>query len=368
MHIKPFQAIYPKVGLITSPDSFFGTVKQEYPEYYKSGFFEKASQEGIYVYQITEPGRVYTGLIACAAIEDYLNGLIKKHEHTLAEKEQAQLHLLLRRKAMVKPILLTYPPVEAIEAFLHDFVETNEPFYSFHFEAENQIHRFYEIKSGEQIQLIQALFDKFVPHTYIADGHHRSSVTAIMAQRSKDQAVNPYEKLFCAFFATSELDIHDYNRVIEGLEEVSPTYFMARLSHIVNIEPVDSAERPRQKHEMVLFLNREWYRLNWKPSVLKQYQGDGIILDVKLLDELILRNILDIKDTRTDNRIKYVEGRKGVEGVKDKALKNESRIGFFLYPVQMDDFMHIADLNKVLPPKSTWFEPRMRNGLIVQGF
>ena len=369
MHLLPFRAIYPRLDLIASPDAFFGNVKVEYPSYRKNGFFLECRDESLYVYRIKDPKRDYTGIIACVSIQDYLNGMIKKHEGTLALKEQLQTELLLARTAVVKPVLLTYPAVEAIHAFSTDLILSKKPFFETSFEADKQRHQFWNVSDPGQIFLLKALFEQYVESAYIADGHHRCSTMAHMYQVTQNQkAGSPYDRVLCAFFPSSQLEILDYNRVVEGLEDISLTTFMAHLSQVVDIEVLKKPTRPREKHEMVMFINREWFRLRWRRRLMESFKGDEVLLDVQLLNELILENILDIDDVRTDERVKYIEGRQGIRGVRERVGKNVNRVGFFLYPVAMDDFMRIADEGEMLPPKSTWFEPRMRNGLLVQGF
>jgi len=369
MHLLPFRAIYPKLDMIASPDAFFGNVKVEYASYRKSGFFLECREESLYIYRIRDHKRDYTGIIACVSIQDYLNGMIKKHENTLSFKEQTQTELLLSRTAIVKPVLLTYPPVEAILAFSEDLILSKKPYFEIHFKADKQLHQFWSVADPGQILLLKALFEQYVDRAYIADGHHRASSMAHMykltGQKSKS---SPYDRLLCAFFPSSQLEIEDYNRVVEGLEDISLTTFMANLSQVVDIEVLKKPARPQEKHEMVMFINREWFRLRWRRRLLESFTGEEVLLDVQLLNELILEKILGIGDVRTDDRVKYIEGKQGIRGVRERVGKNVNRVGFFLYPVLMDDFMRIGDEGIMLPPKSTWFEPRMRNGLLVQGF
>ncbi|MCB0640681.1 MAG: DUF1015 domain-containing protein, partial [Phaeodactylibacter sp.] len=271
--------------------------------------------------------------------------------------------------AMVKPVLLTYDPIELIERFIHEYTLKHAPFMDIHFEQEQQQHLFWEIADNHDIQYLTELFEKHVPHGYIADGHHRTSITAIMHDRSlKGHLQGDYGQLLAAFFSSKEVQVLDFNRVVEGLTECSVTTFLALLSKIVEIDVLEIPSRPSGKHELVMFLNREWFRLSWKPEVLERFKDVPVLLDVHLLNELILKDILKIDDIRTDFRVRYVEGNRGLEGLKERVLKSEHRIGFVLHPIAMEDFMTIADHDSVLPPKSTWFEPRMRNGLIVQEF
>ncbi len=369
MKIRPFQAVYPNFDFITSTDSFFANVKYDYPEYYESGFFKKASQEAIYIYRITTQKHSFTGIIACSDLQDYYDGKIKKHENTLSSKEQMQMQLMIRRGAMVKPVLLTYQDVKEVNTWIRKHIKKNECFFEAHFEKEAQTHSFWEVSDGKAIQTLQNLFDQNVGESYIADGHHRTSTAALLYERLQHKEKDKkYDQLLSAYFPVSELEVHDYNRIVEGLNECSLTTFMAKMSKIFDFEILEEGRKPTEKHEIVMYLNREWFALRWKKSVLKSYKQFKVVLDASMLDEKVLKDILGIKDIRTDLRIKYVEGTKGVEEVRTKTIKNENRIAFLLYPVKLEELIAVADANMIMPPKSTWFEPRMRNGLLVQEY
>ena len=187
MKIRPFQAIYPNTDYIASNDSFFGTVKEEYVSYKESGFFNKASQESVYIYRIQSPTRNHTGLVACADINEYLKGNIKKHENTLAATEQRQMYLMMNRKAIVKPVLLIYPKVKKLNELFEKHMEENDPYYTIHFEKENATHILWEVNDGNTIEKIQQLFEKKIPETYIADGHHRCAASALLYSRTKNK-------------------------------------------------------------------------------------------------------------------------------------------------------------------------------------
>ncbi len=368
MHIKPFQAIYLRQEFITSAESFFTSVKEEYNDYFQSGFFAQAGHEAFYIYQIQTPRRYYTGLVACVDIRDYLEGHIRKHEHTLPEQEQKQMQLLLRRRAAVKPILLAYPQVERIDRWIRQFTERHSPFMSISFNGKRQTHCFWEVRDAERIAQLQELFNCEVAKTYIADGHHRSSTLAMMHERHLgDRTHEDYSRLFCALFPSNELEVLEFNRVVEVLDECSPTWFMARIAQLFDIEILSAPEKPHAKHEVVMLINREWYRLRWKAHVLEEFRDQPVVLDTIMLNEKVLKEILNIQDERTDGRVDYVEGPLGLDGLRRKTVRGESHIGFCLYPISLDDLFKLADAGRVLPPKSTWFEPRMKNGLIVQG-
>lgn len=364
MRIYPFQAKYPNFDYITSSDSFFSNVKQEYPDYDKSGFFKRSPHEGFYLYEIRTNNRSFTGLVACVDIREYFDGHIKKHENTLAAKEQRQMQLLMHRHAMVKPVLLFHPPLFSLSQILEKY-KKHEPLYTAHFEELDEWHFMWEISEGEVIRKVQEQFREFIPEAYIADGHHRSSMTALLYERRKGKKdVHKFEKLLCTFFPASELEIFDYNRVVEALEEVSVPYLFARLSKVVDIDVLSVPAKPHAKHEMSMVVNKEWFSLRWKPEVVQAWPEE-VVLDASLLDHHVFNQILGIEDVRTDQRLKYVEGTRGLDEFRAIVAKGEHRIGFCLYPVDIEDLIHVADAGKIMPPKSTWFEPRMKNGLVV---
>ncbi len=276
---------------------------------------------------------------------------------------------MIARGATVKPILLTHPNVPELTAKIEKVIKKQKPAYSVKFDNEKQTHIFWEISDGKEIEAIQRLFLKEIPNTYIADGHHRTSTTALMHQRMGHKKKEPdYDVLLCAFFPSTELAIHDFNRVIENLGEVSPTAFIAKISQVCDIQILNKPTKPKKKYTLTMFLNKEWYKLTWKKDVLAAYKKSTVVLDANLLDEKILKEIIGIEDIRTDMRIKYIEGPKGINEIQHRVNKNENSVGFMLYPVELKDLMRVADGNRVMPPKSTWFEPRMKNGLIVQEF
>ena len=365
MRIHPFHAVYPNVNLIASNDSFFGTVKTDYPEYHRSGFYNTTKEQHLYVCLIENPHRSHKGLLCCVDIRDYKEGLIKKHEKTLSAKVQQQMHLMLVRRAMVKPVLFTYDGHNEIDQIIENTIQNSQPFLSVNFEESQEKQSFWRLTHHEEIKRLKALFGAHVPHAYIADGHHRCLTTEVLfdkkAKKGKEAA---FQNLLCAFFPKQEVEILDYNRVVEGLNDLSPTQFMAKLSRYFKITCLVKANRPTQKHELTMFFNNEWFRLKWRKAVLKP--TEGLTLDASLLDEKILENILGIEDVRTDQRIKYVEGPKGLEEIKERTLRSVQRVAFCLYPVSLGDLFSVVDAGDIMPPKSTWFEPRMKNGLIVK--
>ncbi len=368
MKIRPFRAVIPKMNFVASPQTFFSSVRQKYPEYKEGNFFKKASQEAIYLYQINRNNKTHTGLITCTHTKEFISNKIKKHENTLKAKEQQQIDLMLLRSAVVKPILVFYEEVKKINIAIQNHINDNDLFFEIELEENNEIHTIWEIKEGDEIELFQKLFKELIPEAYIADGHHRSAANALMYKQHKAEKseYNPFEYLMTAYFPAPELEIWDFNRILNLSKDFSPTRFLAKMSKLFDIEFMFKPEKPKKKFHMSMYLNNEWYSMSWKKEILKKQGKTKVVLDATLLNEYVLEDIIGIKDVRTDTRIKYCEGIKGIDDFINRIEKNEGQLGFVLYPVMMEDLIAIADKNKIMPPKSTWFEPRMKNGLLVQ--
>jgi len=365
MLIRPFRAVLPNLKFVASPKTFFSSVREKYPDYKKGKFFKKAAKEALYVLQIIRGEEVHEGLITCTHIEEFTSERIKKHENTLSSKEQQQIDLILKRGAGVKPVLVFHEEVKKISKWIHEVISTKKKLLEVKF-SEKEIHRVWSITDGDEIEQVCKMYGKLVPVGYIADGHHRCSSTALMANNHENESKNPYNYLMTAFFPSSHLQIFDFNRIVNALADISPVKFIVKLSQCCEIVPLEKFRKPKEKFEMVMYLQREWYSLTWKKHLLKS--AKNILLDANLMNQHILKDILNIEDIRTDTRIKYIEGVKPLNSFKTHCHKLDNAIGFYLYPVDIDDLIDIADRHKIMPPKSTWFEPRMKNGLIVQEF
>ncbi len=368
MHIKAFRAVFPNLDYITSNDSFFGSVKEDYPDYVNSGFFSKSESSALYIYKIINGSRTYTGLIASVDIKYFMDGPEKQiygHENVIREKQQRQIELLLSRKAIVKPVLLTYQISDTIKALQEQIIEENTPDFDIYFESQGSHHLIYAVKHPELIQLFAEQFSK-INKTYIADGHHRSMSSMRLFLKSKTEEQRQlFGTVMVALFSTDQIKILDFNRAIDLEQNVSDTMLMAKLSRLFDITPMSKPVKPAHKFEIVMILNREYFSLQWKEEVLHQQDRENILLDCALLDELVLENILGITDVKNDSRVSYIEGPKGIQGLYNKVVKNDRAVGFFLFPVQIEEMIEVAEQNKYLPAKSTWFEPRMKNGLVV---
>lgn len=368
MTILPFQGVFPEIDYIASSQSFFSSVKEEYPSYRSSGFFRKNSREALYPYRITNGDRQHLGLIACTPVKEYTDGNILRHEHTLAAKEQQQMQLLLQRNATVKPVLLVHPPQPELHNWLDTFMHNNKPILVIEFEESKDRHEVWEVSDGADIQALQNRFKEHIQRTYIADGHHRTATAALLNHRRPAAAAGKgYDQLMCAIFPTTDVAILDFNRVVDYTDACTPTRLMAQLSRYFEITAIEKGQLPTRKHEISMLLEKEWYLLHWRDHVLKA-QEESLILDADLLNRYVFEPILDIDNVRTDQRIQYVEGPKGLKGLTKKCIKTPGTVAFGLYPIPFSDLKAIVDAGGVMPPKSTWFEPRMRNGLVVQEY
>lgn len=367
MKIHTFRAYYPNFDLITDADTFFATVKYDFTEYFEHGFFHEAPTEAFYICEIHTQWSVHTGFVSGVDIEEYLDDHILKHENTLTSTEAHLTDLLVQRKAMIKPVLLTYKPNGKIKTLIEQ-AKSAEPLFSIHFEREKQDHIYYEIIEPEMIRTFKKAWEEHIPKAYIADGHHRCSTSASLYRsvQKDSKAAQQYRSLLCAFFAMDQLVIHEYNRVVDLKSEISPTLFLAKLSTLCEIKYIQQAAKPGKPHEMTLYLNREWYLLRWKKKILKKYAKELVVIDADILNKEVLNHILKISDVRNDNRLSYEEGISGIEGLTEKTKKSAYRIGFCLYPLTFNDIVKVAEAGMELPPKSTWFEPRVKNGVISQ--
>ena len=358
LNVCPFKAILPKINLISSPDSFFGQVKEQYVTLQKAGYFYESKTEGFWVYQIKTANHTHIGLLAAVEVAAYLAGHVIKHEQTLAAKEEKTGKLIDERGAMIKPVLLAYPNVADISTYLKAVAATQNPTYTVSFKGAK--HTLWSIDAPADITAVQTLFATQVPHTYIADGHHRVAAAVRQYQKNGTQS-----HILAALFSADELTIWDYNRVVEGLDGQTPLTLLAKIAQLCDIEPLTKATRPTQKHEFGMCLDGQWFLLRWREHILAQATTLADSLDVSLLDQKILANLLGIYDIRTDNRVTYWEGIKGLEVLAMRG--RQPTVSFCLYPVAITDLMDIADSGNTMPPKSTWFEPRIKNGFVAMG-
>ncbi len=356
MKIKTFKAVLPNNKLISSVKTFTENVKEDYQSLMKNGMFRKELKSGILVYQIEYNSKKYRGIVCASDVNDLQNGTIQTHEDTLPEKEQMMIQILLQRNAMVKPVLLTYPSKKKIETFVNKIAETKKPITVINY-SPSEKHSIFALTEIQKNKIIE-LFDTEVNKTMIADGHHRCSTSILMQKSSKHK--EKYKKLLTAIFANDQLDILDFNRVINLKGMMAPLEFMARLSKYCKIKPIKKRKKPRKNHVMTMYLEQTWYELKWK----KKYTKKETAIDPALFNTLVLETILGVTDVRTDTRIKYFSGEVSFDKFTRTTDNNEQGVGFLIYPLNMNYINGVAKRNEILPPKSSYFVPRLRNGLI----
>lgn len=321
-----------------------------------------------YIYELIMNGRSQTGLVCGSSIEDYWNGIIKKHEFTRPEKEQDRINHIVTTRAQTGIVFLAYNDQDDVQQIIKDWKETHEPEYDFT-ASDGVCHIFWVMNDYPKVASITRYFNEEVPCTYIADGHHRAASAAKVCQEMRDNgySINGEESFnyfVTCIFPASQLEIMDYNRVVKDLNKMVPEEFVQALEKSFTIQRVgDEAVKPTKPHEIGMYLDGSWYRLTAKPGA---YTEDPIgVLDVTILQEKVLSELLNINDPRTDKRVDFVGGIRGLDALKKRVDSKEMAAAFSLYPVSIKQLFDIADSGNVMPPKSTWFEPKLRDGLVV---
>ena len=316
-----------------------------------------------YIYQLIMDGRSQTGLVAVSSVDDYEKDIIKKHEFTRPEKEQDRINHIKTTFAQTGNVFLAYRNNTEIDTIIDHWKTVKSPAYDFIADDHIQ-HTIWVISDSEVIQSISDIFDAQVPCTYIADGHHRAA-SAAKVKNSMGVNVTESSKYFLTtLFPSNQLAILDYNRVIKDLNGMTEEGFIEALQHDFTVEKIGSqAYKPQALHEFGLFLNHNWYKLTSKEGT---YTTDEIgVLDITILQNNILDKLLGIKDQRTDTRIDFVGGIRGLGELEKRVNSGEMKLAFSLFPVSINQLFNIADSGNVMPPKSTWFEPKLRDGLLT---
>jgi uncharacterized protein (DUF1015 family) len=319
-----------------------------------------------YVYSLVMNGRRQVGLVACSSIDDYFNDVIKKHEFTRPEKEQDRIDHMVALKSQVGPVFLTYKKNDNVNAIIDKVMMKQAPVYDFA-AADRVRHTIWVINDSSKVQHLTALFEQEIPVTYIADGHHRTASSAKVGKKLRE--LNPnhngseeYNFFLSVLFPHDQLAILDYNRVVKDLNGLTPDEFLNLVKEKFEVrETVFEMARPQRLHEFGMLLGRQWYQLSAKPGT---WSKDPIgVLDISILSENILAPILNITDQRTDKRIDFVGGIRGMKELEKRVNNGDMQLAFALYPVSLQQLMDISDSGNIMPPKSTWFEPKLRDGL-----
>ncbi|MEO6189572.1 MAG: DUF1015 family protein [Saprospiraceae bacterium] len=367
MIIKPVTYSYPNLSKIKDPSSFFEEMKVEYSNLLESNFFNVAKKSAIFVYRIQAKTRIYHGIIAGIDIDEYLKGKILKHENTLPEQEKKISLLTLQRKAIIKPVLLAHKFNPKISSLITKGFLGKKPRLRIKFDKDNQIHELFAIESLKEIKAFQKEFKSKIDHCYIADGHHRMSTIKLLIDQNPELKNQGLNYILCALFSFTELDILPYNRLVHILDILELSVILKEISNFASIKKLKSPRLPNKKGEIILHSSQGDYSILWHKEIINRPNKEiNINFDIDLFNEFVLNIIFDIKDIRSNPRIHYVEGTKGNKLLLKGIAENKELIGFSFFPIKKTHFIKIANKNLILPPKSTWFEPRIKNGIIVQ--
>lgn len=365
------RVVKPEVELPEGVDLYsqqvYDKAKENLEKFIEKGYFVRDEKPNYYVYAQTWNNKTQYGIVGCAGVQDYLNDIIKKHELTRPDKEEDRMKHVRITNANAEPVFFTYPQVDAIDAIVKEVVQ-NPPVYDF--VADDGFgHHFWVIDNDEAIKELEKLFAG-VQYFYVADGHHRTAAAALVGNEKRQQNPNhagdePYNFFMAVLFPDDQLTIIDYNRVVKDLNGLSVEEFLSKLDKDFKVVKKGSELfKPDGLHVMSMYLDGEWYALEAKDHTYDDNDPIGV-LDVTILSKSVLEPILGIKNLRTDKRIDFVGGIRGLEELKRRVDSGEMQLAFALYPVTMKQLMDIADTGNIMPPKTTWFEPKLRSGLVV---
>jgi uncharacterized protein (DUF1015 family) len=325
----------------------------------KSVFFQD-EKPCYYIYELAWKGRTQTGLVCVSSVEDYFNDVIKKHEFTRPEKEKDRIDHMQTIRAQTGNVFLACKDLKELSDVFDKWKDQNTAEYFFT-ANDGVTHTVWVVNSIATIDTITNLFKERIPFTYIADGHHRAASAAKVSQQLKDSEDARY--FLTTIFPANELAILDYNRLVRELNGLSEEEFLERLKDHFSIEKATEAHSPKELHQFGMYLGKQWYRLTAREGT---YKTDPIgILDVTILQDNLLDKLLGIEDPRTDNRVDFVGGIRGLSELEKRVDSGEMKVAFSLHPVSMQQLFDIADSGNVMPPKSTWFEPKLRDGLLT---
>lgn len=340
--------------------------REIYQNMKKDGIFIQDTQDCYYIYQLTMDGRSQTGIVACASVDDYINNVIKKHENTREEKEQDRICHVDTLSAQTGPIFLAYRSQERINQVVKRVIDTASPIYDF--TAVDGIgHKVWMVNNSTDVECIQNTFDD-IQDIYIADGHHRAASAVKVSLKRREQNNNydgseEFNYFLSVLFPDDQLMIMDYNRSVKDLNELSKEEFLDRIGENFTITKLVQAQHPSKKGEVTMYLDKEWYLLRASRELLG-IEDVVDSLDVSLLQDYLLKPVLGINDPRVDDRIDFIGGIRGLEELEKRA-NSDMKVSFAMYPTSIAELFAVADAGLLMPPKSTWFEPKLRSGLFI---
>ena len=367
LHITKPEIDFPS-GTDEHSKEVYDKAVENFKKWQQKGWLVPEKKEMYYVYAQTMDGRTQYGLTVCANVDDYMNGIIKKHELTRKDKEEDRMIHVRINNANVEPVFFSYPAVKEIDDIVNNVIK-NPPVYDF--VADDGFgHHFWLIDDDATVKKITELFATKVPYLYVADGHHRTAAAALVGNEKKQN--NPhhtgdeeYNFFLAVIFPDNQLKIIDYNRVVKDLNGLTNEQLIEKLKQYFDVEDKGtSIFKPSKLHEFSMYMDGKWYSLNAKTGTYNDMDPIGV-LDVTILSSLVFDKILGITDLRTSKRIDFIGGIRGLGELKKRVDSGEMKAAFALYPVSMKQLINIADTGNIMPPKTTWFEPKLRSGLVV---
>lgn len=342
----------------------YDSAAEQFEKFQKYGWLLQDEQENYYLYAQTMNGKTQYGIVLCAHVDDYMNGNIKKHELTRRDKEDDRMKHVRITNANIEPVFLAFRHNDVLAELIKKYA-AQDPVYHFKAPVDGFIHQFWVIDNKEDQDAITEEFSK-MDSLYIADGHHRSAAAArVGAEKGEKEGRGEHDYYMAVCFPAEQLTILDYNRVVKDLNGLSEEDFLKALEKNFTVAcKGEENYRPQKMHEFSLYVGGKWYSLEAKPGTFNENDPIGV-LDVDISSRLILDEILNIKDLRSDKRIDFVGGLRGLGELKRRVDSGEMKMALALYPVSMQQIMDIADSGNIMPPKATWFEPKLRSGLVI---
>ena len=368
LHITKSEIDLPE-GTDSHSDEVYNKSLENFKKWQENGWLVQDNEPHFYIYAQTMDGRTQYGIVGCASVDDYLNGKIKKHELTRPDKEQDRMIHVRINNANIEPVFFTYPAVKEIDSIVSKIVKKEKPEYDF-ISEDGFGHHFWVIKNKKFNALIEKLFLEKVPYTYVADGHHRTAAAALVGKEKRDNnpkhnGTEEYNFFLAVHFPENQLRIMDYNRTVKDLNGLSDSEFIKKLNDSFIVEEKGTGiYTPNELHNFSMYLSGKWYSLSAKEGTFDNNDPIGA-LDVTILTNHILAPVLDIQDLRRSKRIDFVGGLRGLGELKKRVDSGEMKVAFALFPVSMKQLLTIADSGNIMPPKTTWFEPKLRSGLVI---
>ncbi|HSO76952.1 MAG TPA: DUF1015 family protein, partial [Bacteroidales bacterium] len=335
----------------------------------KKGWLVQDEESHFYIYAQTMERRTQYGIVGAASVDDYLYGVIKKHELTRPDKEEDRMVHVRTNNANIEPVFFAYTALKDLDRIVSRIVKKEKPEYDF--VSEDGIgHQFWVVRDQEVNRKIEELFASKVPFTYVADGHHRTAAAALVGKEKREKnhshtGTEEYNYFLAVHFPDEQLKILDYNRVVKDLNGHTPAQLLEKLEENFEIkEKGTKTYRPEKLHQFSMYLDGKWYRLKARKGTFNDKDPIGV-LDVTILTEKVLVPLFDIQDLRRSKRIDFIGGIRGLGELKNRVDSGEMKVAFALYPVSMKQLIKIADTGNIMPPKTTWFEPKLRSGLVI---